>query len=261
MPSVHPNDTLDLQLVWRAIRDVSRDYAVFTHLTDASGDLIAQDDAWPDRFNFPTSVWFPGDTRVDDYRLKLVNAESGVYQISVGMYERPSLNRLQLVGGPPGRNEIVLGRLKVSRSDQVFGEPRVVDSRNDVLGGQIALVGSHFEPIGRSGASLVVDLAWRSIRSLSADLTIFAHLLDQSGQVVGQIDSPPEAGRYPTSWWDPGDTIYDRLAIPLPAELSPGPYQIEVGLYHPDSGDRLAVVDGAGQSLGDRILLAGPTVR
>jgi hypothetical protein len=260
-PSVLPDDVLHLRLVWRALRDVSTDYSVFTHVTDSTGNLVAQDDAWPDRYNFPTSVWFPGDSRVDDYELKLTKAVPGIYQITVGMYERPSLNRLPVIGDPAGGGEIVLGRFKVSRPDQVFGESRSVEPQDDVFGGQIALAGHHVAATAPLSTSLVVDLAWRAIRRPTNDFTVFVHLLDQAGKLVGQQDGPPQAGRFPTSWWDPGDTIYDRISIPLPSGLAPGSYQLEVGLYRPDTGERLAVVDATGQRLADRVIFPGPTVR
>jgi len=47
-----------------------------------------------------------------------------------------------------------------------------------------------------------------------------------------------------------------QLAHPAPeADATPGEYRLLVGLYHPVSGERLAAVDGAGQSLGDAVQL------
>ncbi len=54
----------------------------------------------------------------------------------------------------------------------------------------------------------------------------------------------PRGGTYPTSRWRPGEVVTDPYEITLPADLPPGEYPIEVGLYIAETGQRLAV-DGA----------------
>jgi hypothetical protein len=77
------------------------------------------------------------------------------------------------------------------------------------------------------------------------DYTTFVHLTNSAGELVAQQDQPPLKGAYPTSLWDPGEIIADELALPLPAELPPGRYELLVGLYDPLSGQRLPVPDSA----------------
>ena len=56
----------------------------------------------------------------------------------------------------------------------------------------------------------------------------------------GEGQGPPLGGAFPTSSWDPGDTIYDPIDLQLPESLSPGDYDIALGMYWPDTGARLA---------------------
>lgn len=240
-----PNGALRLQLVWRALGDVSADYSVFTHLTDASGRLAAQDDAWPDRFDDPTSVWFPGDARVDRYKLVPSNRLApGVYTLTTGMYLRPSLARLKVQDAPDGPDEIALGRVKVSAPDQVFGTPRPVSPRDDLFGGQIRLIGAAIHLPSGADQPLLVDLSWRALARPTDDDIVFVHVVGPDGQLVAQHDGPPLDGQLPTTDWDPGDTIDDRIAVPLPANLAPGSYHIELGLYHAKDQIRLSLPDG-----------------
>jgi hypothetical protein len=76
---------------------------------------------------------------------------------------------------------------------------------------------------------------------LSINYTTFVHLRDAAGQVVAQKDQPPLSGAYPTSLWDSGEIIADEIIILVPAELSAGKYQLVIGWYDVQTGQRLAV--------------------
>ena len=90
---------------------------------------------------------------------------------------------------------------------------------------------------------------------------MFAHLLDSQEQIRGQADSPPRAGRYPTSVWDAGEVIVDLHTFALGPDLPAGEYHLAIGLYDPENGQRVEVVDEAGQIVGDRVIISGLAVR
>jgi hypothetical protein len=100
-----------------------------------------------------------------------------------------------------------------------------------------------------SGAALPLTLYWRAEAPMAADYVVFIHLLDAAGEVVAQGDAAPQAGRYPTHWWEPGEVISDQHVIPLPADLPPGSYRIRLGLYRPDTGERLPLAGAAGDAV------------
>src|SRR6185437_13269025 len=113
------------------------------------------------------------------------------------------------------------------------------------FGRQITLVGASLAPRAASAnASLVVNLAWRALAQPSASYTVFVHLLDANGHLVAQHDGQPLDGTYPTTDWDPGDTVYDAVDVSLPPTLPAGTYSVEVGLYRLDTGVRLALPNG-----------------
>jgi hypothetical protein len=92
-------------------------------------------------------------------------------------------------------------------------------------------------------SSLNLILYWRSESILPIDYTTFVHLRDGAGNVIVQKDQPPLQGAYPTSLWDPSEIVADDITISLPAEFSPGEYQLVIGLYDRQTGQRLAVPD------------------
>ncbi|MBI3363262.1 MAG: hypothetical protein HY023_19340, partial [Chloroflexi bacterium] len=117
----------------------------------------------------------------------------------------------------------------------------------------IRLIGYRLLPstIGRGirGEGLHLTLYWQSIAAASKDYTVFTHVLTTDGvQVAGQ-DNPPARGRRPTSRWQTGETIVDPYDLTLSADLAPGAYSIQVGLYDPATGARLSVVDSQTDSV------------
>jgi hypothetical protein len=95
---VHPGDSIQVWLDWRALSTVDQPYTTFVHLIDASGRPWAQHDYTPMGGAFPTFLWIPrwleGQTVSDPYRLTIpAAAPPGDYWIEIGMYSMTSLQR------------------------------------------------------------------------------------------------------------------------------------------------------------------------
>ena len=110
------------------------------------------------------------------------------------------------------------------------------------LGPAIRLVGytlasTEFHP----GDELSFYLYWQAESQPDKDWTVFAHVLDASGQFITQRDVMPAEGEAPTSHWSPGEFVEDLHRIPLPLDMQPGEYHIVIGLYDWRTGERLPV--------------------
>jgi len=138
---------------------------------------------------------------------------------------------------------------------------------NVEFGGQIRLLGYELNrDTLRPGEVLPLRLFWQAVRPVERDYTIFVHLLGAEDLVIAQRDSQPVLGSYPTSRWQPGQVVSDLYLIGLPATAyAPDEVQVEVGLYLPETGQRLPVQSAEGEALGDNIrfgrLEVQPTVR
>jgi 4-amino-4-deoxy-L-arabinose transferase-like glycosyltransferase len=96
-----------------------------------------------------------------------------------------------------------------------------------------------------AGGQLVVTPSWDVRAVPPGDLLLFLHLLDASGQRVAGVDVPPGgASLPPTSRWLPGEQIAVPLPVDLPAGLPPGSYTLTMGLYRPDTFERLPLTAG-----------------
>ncbi len=135
------------------------------------------------------------------------------------------------------------------------------------LGGEVALVGyqlgrAEMAPSGdgwgdvvvEAGDSLALTLEWQALKPLERSYSVFVHVIDQEGQAAGQSDGIPAHGLQPTWRWIEGETIFDRRQISIAPDPKLGRYQIVVGLYDLENGERLSVADGR-EAQGDRAVL------
>jgi hypothetical protein len=81
-------------------------------------------------------------------------------------------------------------------------------------------------------------------------------LLDEANQVYAQHDGQPGDALLITTTWAPGEYVRDEHRIVLPRDLPAGDYRLIVGMYLPESGERLPVYDEAGGLEGDNITLS-----
>jgi hypothetical protein len=107
----------------------------------------------------------------------------------------------------------------------------------------------------KPGDPICLEFQWNTTQQLPIDYTVFVHVLDQNGQLVAQSDLQPGGGYAPTSSWPIGQPITDRHGVVLPPTLTPGTYQIVIGLYGPD-GVRMKSSTGE-----DSIVLSTVTIQ
>lgn len=138
-----------------------------------------------------------------------------------------------------------------SRRVVAVDEGAPLSHSSDARMGPISLAGFEIEP-GRPepGGQLRVRMSWsRGSDLLAKDYTVFVHLLDGSGEAVSQGDCMPGyLGTLPTTHWEEGVPVLDEHILSLPADLEPGTYQVMVGWYDLQGGERLAL-SGGGDAL------------
>jgi hypothetical protein len=120
------------------------------------------------------------------------------------------------------------------------------------LGGLVRLVGYDVDTRRAwPGGRLAVTLYWQPTAPVGADYRVFVHLEGNSlggnaPGIWGQADGRPVCWTYPTFDWRPGQIIADHHALTIKPDTPPGEYSLLVGMYQPDTGRRLDVLDQAG---------------
>jgi len=59
----------------------------------------------------------------------------------------------------------------------------------------------------------------------------------------------------PTSGWEAGEEVVDRYGVLVGEGTPSGRYELVVGMYEPESGERLPIVDEGGVAIGDDVSL------
>ena len=106
----------------------------------------------------------------------------------------------------------------------------------------------------KPGEVVPLTLYWRVKQDVAAQqlpVSLFVHLLNEQGEFVAGRDLLA----FPTAGWREGDVWLQQNDVPLPADLKPGTYQIELGAYSQADGARWRVYDVPGNEAGDRLLL------
>jgi hypothetical protein len=106
----------------------------------------------------------------------------------------------------------------------------------------VELVGAK---VGMGDQVVCVELSWYATAPLTDDFTVFAHYV-RDEQRMAQDDAQPAGGRYPTSLWRAGELVLDEHCITLPGLPDPSRDEIYLGFYRPEDGQRLDLLDQAG---------------
>ncbi len=84
---VHAGEGLVLTEYWQAITDPDRTYAVFNHLIGTGGQVIWQQDSWPQEGLYTTRQWLAGEVVPESYTITIPeDAPPGEYTLYVGAY-------------------------------------------------------------------------------------------------------------------------------------------------------------------------------
>jgi len=104
-----------------------------------------------------------------------------------------------------------------------------------VLGDRVRFLGYDLRGTLVPGQPVSLTLYWQALDAIGQDYTIFVHLLRPDGHLLTQHDAPPLDGTYPTSRWVVGDVFSHRVSLMIPADASPGRYELFAGMYtYPD---------------------------
>jgi hypothetical protein len=230
---IRPGDDLLVTSYWQAARVPTADYTTRFELTDAAGAHFSVD-APPASRSYPTSQWAAGEI-LRGLQVLRVPAQAAPGPMTVAL-------TLIDATGTALAPAVMVGSVEVQPVARNFTEPAVPVKIGATLGGIIRLEGATQLPLhAAAGATLLITLFWHALELVPDRYSVFIHLLDAAGGLSAQIDSPPLAGARPTTGWLPGEYLTDSYNLVLPAGLPPGTYRLEVGLYQPNTGERLPV--------------------
>jgi mannosyltransferase len=131
----------------------------------------------------------------------------------------------------------------------------IADTPLATFGDVAELAGARILYPAEVGGNLIVWLYWRAIGESNQPLKVFVHLEGAINPTTGsplwsQDDQFPQDGRIGTESWTPGTVYRDVYTLPT-GDVPPAAYTLRVGLYEPESGERLLTAEGDRHTLGN----------
>jgi hypothetical protein len=254
--SAQPGDQLPLTLIWEVVSRPEADYSVHVQLNDAAGQALDAGTFPPTNVWHPTSRWDVGQAWRGQATFRLpIQAQPGRARIAV-----------QLVDSSGSAMGLLteLSVINVLSTNRVFSPPEPQVLRPADFDDKIALLGADLPADTLTpGDPFQIILYWQALVEMDVPYSVFVHLLGTDGRVLAGHDGQPVGNTRPTTGWVPGEYVTDPHQVVIPADLPPGEYIIEVGLY--DAGlpafPRLWILGEEGQLETDRVIFGPVRIR
>ncbi len=244
-----------LILFWKADAKISANYKLrLMALTEDGTEIARQEDVLL-KGVYPTRQWRAGDyiRSVHDFQIP-TDASRGKAVVRVSLWTNDDKPVGRADGAPIAGIEIV-GRARN------FEKPNAQTPRVARFGDAIEMIGYDLpQTKWRAGDPFNLTLHWRALKAADKPYTVFVHLLDANGQVIGQKDAQPLNGDAPTDSWQPNEYLADAFSFSIAPDALKGAASIEIGFYDSVTGQRLNVADERGTPLGDHLLINGLSI-
>jgi hypothetical protein len=216
---------------WAATEHPTRDYACRLSLRDESGTTV-QSQTEPIARSYATSLWPTNAIVASRYQMALDPLlPAGRYDLVITVDDAQT-------GEGFGEFVLPLGVEIVGR-ERSYAIPPMQAKLDISFGGQMRLLGYD---LGREGGELRLGLHWQALHQMQGDYKVFVHLFNPATEeIVAQDDAMPRQNQYPTSWWAEGEVVSDEITLSM-KDVPPGHYRLALGVYDPQTMDRLAAV-------------------
>lgn len=148
--------------------------------------------------------------------------------------------------------ELLLFRRREEAANQILESPWEIPT-NAQFGQNIFLQG--YDRAQTADHQLNLTLYWTTRSRLAENYKVFIHCLDASSQIISQSDAIPAEGMAPSEYWLRNEIIKDMHILDLPESFSSADCLLQVGLYQPESGERLPLFVGGQRVKNDALPL------
>jgi 4-amino-4-deoxy-L-arabinose transferase-like glycosyltransferase len=237
-----PRPYARVRITWTALRRTAQPYVLSAAVLGRDAEVLGALNMYPQRGNWPSTVWSAGDTFTDEFFVLLEKpcarlptlgrVELAVYTIDEDLRVRDKLTARSPAGAAVSP---ILGRFRIGAPPAHYAiwwqEPR---ARFD---GALALRDVAVPTRTVAGAPVIARIDYELLQPIARDAVVFLHATGPDGSLVAQDDHAPRAGQSPTSLWDSGDCARETFTLNLPPDFT-GPLQLWTGWY--DAAGRLA---------------------
>lgn len=258
--SAAENPEAQLDACWQAQSAPLGNYVFYVHVLDRQLEVIGRRDTHTGLGNYPTSLWQSGAVFCETYRVPLDTSDlegPHVADVTIGFYDAQTREQLPaLADGETPLDFVVAEQIKVRAPTE---RAQAGDTPLASFEEGISLLSFEWvSPSAVPGQTATLRVRWAASGPASTSYTVFAHMLDDGGELLAQGDKAPLAGAYPTHFWGAGEVISDEHVFEIPGDAQAGPSSVLLGFYRPSDNRRLLRTDGV--ELPDAVAIPGPTI-
>lgn len=258
-------DTLQLDLLWRALRERLGHYLISASLVDDQGFKWAVRDAEPADGMYPTWMWAAGQQVRDQLRM-VVPPETppGRYRLTLRVLQDGKPLSVLDPGGNPAGGEARLAEIELARSETPVREQEIkgVTSRENVrVNEDLEIAAADYGRTElRPGESSDVTLIWHALRDVRRDYRIRLRLLGPGDSLAGQSEIVRPAGEQnPTDRWEKNVYFRGQVRLAVAPGARPGGARLVLDLLDAASGQVVATSKPLAQvKLLERLTSQGP---
>ncbi len=247
-----PGEQAQLRAHWQINTTPKENNLPFVRLLNSQNEIAYELAEPPQQGNGRMKRWDAGRVVTDTHTLQLPNdLEIGRYRVQLGFYRDENKFLLPLLSNNAIVRVLDATDLKIAPPLESVTENAPNQTTDIWFDDKIVLRGYTIEtnPL-KHGETLSVLLYWQAAREMENAYTRFVHLKNSEGKLVAQNDGTP-LGNFPTSVWTVGETVIERVEIPIPNDLVRGAYTLDVGWYEYPSLEHLRTHNAEFATLGN----------
>lgn len=245
--TLRPGDQLTLRLWAYPTQPLPQNMAVVVGLSQANNSHFLNEPQLLGSKKYPTTKWQAGtpvQTFIDVRLPRDIKSETSTLGI-----------RLLDMSHNQALAELPIKQVQIEARPHTFDRPSIPHPLEANFSNEIKLLGYNLDLSQvESGGVVRIKLYWQALAEMDVSYKVFIHFLNEADQIVTQIDREPQAGESPTSSWIAGEIIIDALELPVNENLATVTH-LTVGLYNPADGKRLAVIEGDGGQVLDKLTI------
>lgn len=229
--AVRPGETLPVTVWGYGVQPAERPRPLVVQVRGRDGALVGE---------ARTSLaWVAGEVVSTTIPVMVDEALPARGVIAVGMQSSNSWQEATSANGRPLAVPLGVETVKIAPKRPFIPDPQVETAV--AFTGQIALIGYEVTADG-------LILYWQALADMRHDYTTFIHVIDPAtGELLAQADSQPQNGGYPTGVWDAGEIVADFK--PMDWRSLDETAEVMVGVYLLETGERLPLADGDGDTV------------
>jgi 4-amino-4-deoxy-L-arabinose transferase-like glycosyltransferase len=230
------DERLELKARWRRLAPLSDErFTVRIAIRDTDGNIwgAQETDLLNEVYFFPAD-WEADETGVIRYPFELPpGMPPGRYQVALSLIDNGTAGQLPVrVGGESFKGVVYeVGEVVVPVPAEIVTATRMqiaAPSGRMWLDGRLQLLGAgHTTGEALAGSQLAVELFWHAPQGpLPPGIELVWTLRDAAG--AGRVIHTAPLSRYDTGQWRAGESIHEMVRPPLPPDLPPGDYTLEI---------------------------------